>query len=329
MLNWNIQAIQLELNIPGRFQEMLLMRRPISSYLFQMVIIQGKGEAAPNIRYHETAEETIKEFKAIKSSLDRNINDVSELIHLIEDAPINNALRFAIESAWFRFQQSRDKKSFYNLTGIYPPEKIAISYTIPIMETGLLKDFFAKNDLGRFSYIKLKVNHENAFESLKHLLSLCKSPVMVDANESFTDVDDCIRWFEMIRSFPLVLIEQPMPSHMKDESVYLKKYSPFELFADESITDQADFSMLNKAFDGINMKLMKAGGYLNGIRLLKEARRYKLKTMIGCMVETTLGISSAMQLCSLVDYADLDSFLLVKNEPFGLVEEHHGILTFV
>ena len=329
MLSWNIQSIQLQLKYTWKIS------RNASDEKTNLIVNvsdgnhSGKGEAAPNIRYHETVEETIKEFEKIKSTLERKIKDVNELSNLIEDRAINNALRFAIESAWFRFQQSRDKKSFYELTGISPTDKIAISYTIPIMETGLLKNFYEKNDLGRFSFIKLKVNHENAFESLKHLLSFCKSPVMVDANESFTDVDDCIRWFEMIKPFPLVLIEQPMPSHMKDESVYLKKYCPFNLFADESITDDADFSFLKKSFDGINMKLMKAGGYLNGIRLLQEARRHKMKTMIGCMVETTLGISSAMQLCSLVDYADLDSFLLVKDEPFGLVEEHQGILTFV
>src|SRR5438552_5603192 len=106
---------------------------------------------------------------------------------------------------------------------------------------------------------------------------------------------------------------------MVDESLYLKKYSPFTLFADESITTEADFSLLRKMFDGINMKLMKAGGYLNGIRLLKEAKKAGMKTMIGCMVETTLGISSGMNLCSLADYTDLDSFLLLKNEPFDLI----------
>ena len=76
------------------------------------------------------------------------------------------------------------------------------------------------------------------------------------------------------------------------------------------------------------MKLMKAGGYLNGIRILREARTHKLKTMIGCMVETTLGISSALNLSSLADYIDLDSFLLLTQEPFSLVHEKDGIVSF-
>ena len=85
---------------------------------------------------------------------------------------------------------------------------------------------------------------------------------------------------------------------------------------------------LRLMFDGINVKLMKAGGYLNALRLLKEAKAAGMKTMIGCMVETTLAISSGLNLCSLADYADLDSFLVVKNEPYKLAKEENGILSY-
>ncbi|MFN5885479.1 MAG: dipeptide epimerase, partial [Bacteroidota bacterium] len=77
-----------------------------------------------------------------------------------------------------------------------------------------------------------------------------------------------------------------------------------------------------------NMKLMKAGGYLNGLYLLKEARRHGMKTMVGCMVETSLGISSAMQLCNNINIVDLDGFLIIKDEPFNLVKEEAGKLSF-
>jgi len=131
-----------------------------------------------------------------------------------------------------------------------------------------------------------------------------------------------------LKKMKIEFIEQPMPATMTDESAYLKKYSPFPLFADESVTDEAEFGHLKKMFDGINVKLMKAGGYLNALRLLKEAKANGMKTMIGCMVETTLAISSGLHLCSLADYADLDSFLVVKNEPFNLVKEEKGMLSY-
>src|SRR6185436_4179969 len=147
--------------------------------------------------------------------------------------------------------------------------------------------------------IKIKVNDENALDAVSHVGQFCEQPLIIDANEAFKDVERCIYFLERIKKRHIEFIEQPMAASMVDESIYLKKYSPFTLFADESITNEADFSQLRRMFDGVNMKLMKAGGYLNGIKLLKEAKKAGMKTMIGCMVETTLGISSAMHLCSL------------------------------
>jgi L-alanine-DL-glutamate epimerase-like enolase superfamily enzyme len=239
---------------------------------------------------------------------------------------ISNALRFAIESAFIHCQCSKQKKTIYELLGLSKPAAIFTAYSIPIMEVGKMKKFYMENNLSRFKFVKIKVNREAAFEAVECLSAFSNQPLVVDANESFKDVEQCISFFEKIKKKNIEFIEQPMPSTMVEQSLYLKKHSPFPLFADESITDKADFSLLKKMFDGINVKLMKAGGYLNGIRLLKEAKKHNMKTMIGCMVETSLGISSAMHLCSLADYADLDSFLLLKNEPFNQMKEESGEL---
>jgi len=196
------------------------------------------------------------------------------------------------------------------------------------METGKMKNFYDENNLKRFRYIKIKVNADEMLDAVSFLSTFCNQPLIVDANEAFTDVDQCIRTLEKIKKRNIEFIEQPMPAVMREESVYLKKYSPFVLFGDESITDEADFTSLSKMFNGVNVKLMKAGGYLNSVRLLKEAKKAKMKTMIGCMVETTLAISSGLNLCALADYADLDSFLVVKNEPFGIIKEDGGVIFF-
>jgi len=328
MLHWKIEPITLDLKYTWKISRNSSDRKTNLIVTVSDGMFSGKGEAAPNIRYNESAEEGIRLFPHFTEVASQDIIDAVDLQNKIQSSGLFNSLSFAIESAWFRFEEARTKKTFYELTGIPVPGKIETSYTIPIMETGKLRNFFDENQLDRFPYIKLKVNSENTIESIKHLFTFCSKPIMVDANESFTDVEECIRVLEKIRKFPLVLVEQPMPAGMKEESAYLKKYSPFTLFGDESMTDQADFSELKKSFDGVNMKLMKAGGFVNGIRLLKEARKAGMKTMIGCMVETTLGIESAMRLCGLVDYVDLDSFILVENEPFGKVIENGGVLTF-
>jgi L-alanine-DL-glutamate epimerase-like enolase superfamily enzyme len=328
MLTWTIEPVVLDLKYTWKISRNATDQKTNLIVTASDGIKKGTGEAAPNIRYHESAEEGIKLFSAFVEAAPEEANDISELHTVIKKLKLFPSLAFAIESAWFSYKEAKEKKSFYELTGIEPPGEIITSYTIPIMDTGKMKKFYEENRLSRFPFIKLKVNSENAYESLRHLLSFCNNPVMLDANESFTDVEQCIYWLEKIQRMPLVLVEQLLPANMKDESAYMKKYCPFKIFADESVTDHADFSEIRKSFDGINMKLMKAGGILNGIQLLKEAKKNNLMTMIGCMVETTLGISTAMKLCSLADYADLDSFLLLKKEPFGLAEEKDGALHF-
>ncbi len=328
MLRWTIEPVTLDLKYTWKISRNSSDQKTNLIVTVEDGTFSGKGEAAPNVRYNESADKGIKLFPHFINKISDLVIDVKTLQPFLKSIGIFNSLSFAIESAWFRYEEARSKKSFYELTGIAEPGQIVTSYTIPIMDTGQLKKFYKQNRLHRFPFIKLKVNSENALESLKHVLTFCNRQIMVDANESFTDVEHCIQWLEKIRKLPLVLVEQPMPADMKEESVYLKKYSSFPLFADESMTDLADYNELKKSFDGVNMKLMKAGGFLNGIRLLKEARKYGMQTMIGCMVETTLGISSAMRLCSLVDYTDLDSFIYIRNEPFSLVKEYNGELVF-
>jgi L-alanine-DL-glutamate epimerase-like enolase superfamily enzyme len=109
----------------------------------------------------------------------------------------------------------------------------------------------------------------------------------------------------------------------------LKKQSPFELIADESVTNHIDIEEIALQFHGVNMKLMKAGGYFKGIKILQDAKKQGLKTMIGCMVETSLGIFSAINLCNDINYIDLDGHFLIENEPFNMVSEKNGRLFIV
>ncbi len=322
---WSIKPINLDLKYTWKISRNASDQKTNLIVTYTDGKVSGQGEAAPNIRYDESAEEGIRLFESIKNELDQ-VTDISSLRSVLKANPVFHSLAFAIESAWFHFISASTNKPVSELLEIPPVNEIGISYTIPIMETGLLKGFYDENRLSRFPFIKLKVNHEDAYESLRHLSSFCNRPIMVDANESFLDVEECIRWMEKVKRIPLVFVEQPMPAKLIEESEYLKKHTLFTLMADESVTDYADFSVLKKSFDGINMKLMKAGGYLNGLHLLKEAKRNNMKTMIGCMVETTLGISSALNLCSLADYADLDSFLLLVEEPFEMLTERNGIV---
>jgi L-alanine-DL-glutamate epimerase-like enolase superfamily enzyme len=326
MLLWEIEKIILELKYTWK-----ISRNASDTKINLLVRVsdgnkKGAGEAAPNIRYEETPDELIKQFEFFLLQKPEIISSVEQLGNCLDGIKISGALRFAIESAFVHYDALIKAKDISDYLRVPKKDAIPTSYSIPIMEIGEMKNFYDQNHLQRFPFIKVKINSESGNEALNYLSRFCAQPMIVDANEAFHDVEECIHFFEKQEKKNIEFIEQPMPSSMSDESLYLKKNSPFKLFADESITKDADFSMLKQMFDGINVKLMKAGGYMNAIRLLKEAKKNNMQTMIGCMVETTLGISSAMNLCSLADYADLDSFLLIKEEPFKFIEERDGRL---
>jgi L-Ala-D/L-Glu epimerase len=329
MLQWSIEKKVLQLRYAWAISR---NTSDAKTNLFVSVsdgTYSGSGEAAPNVRFDESPEEMEAQFYLFLEGKVDQFDSIEKLLEVLKSFKISNSLRFAIESAFIHYVSKRKKQKVYDYLGLKHPDSISTAYSIPIMEVGKMKDFHTSHDLSRFRFIKIKVNDENAVDAVTHLSQFCEQPLIVDANEAFKDVEQCIYFLERIKKRHIEFIEQPLSSAMVDESIYLKKHSPFTLFADESITNEADFSFLGQMFDGINMKLMKAGGYLNGIRLLREAKQAGLKTMIGCMVETTLGISSAMHLCSLADYADLDSWLVIKNEPFNLVKEDDGKLSLI
>lgn len=326
--HWSIRSIQLPLRYTWK-----ISRNATDEKINLLVRItehgkSGEGEAAPNVRYGESPAILLEQFETFRRYVQAPIRTIEELLHTFEELQLSYALRFAIESAWFHLHAGNSRTTLQRELNIPFRNAVPTSYTIPIMDPGAVEDFYREQQLHRFPFIKLKINAESADDLTRVTAAVCQQPLMLDANEAFTDVENCIRFLERIRKLPLELVEQPLPSRLVDEAIYMKKFSPFPLFADEAITHEADFGQLKQCFDGINMKLMKTGSYSNGLRILREAKAAGMRTMIGCMVETTLGISSALNLSGLADYVDLDSFLLLKDEPFVLVKEQNGILYF-
>ncbi|MEJ7665812.1 MAG: enolase C-terminal domain-like protein [Hymenobacter sp.] len=154
-------------------------------------------------------------------------------------------------------------------------------------------------------------------------------PLLVDGNEAWPDADGVLRFLEAAAAVPglqMRFLEQPLPAALAADYRYLRPRTSVPLLlADESVTDEADFAEIARQFHGVNVKLMKAGGYQRGIELLRQTRAHGLLPMLGCMVETSLGIWSALQISALADVHDLDGILIVRDEPFGLVREEEAL----
>jgi L-alanine-DL-glutamate epimerase-like enolase superfamily enzyme len=324
MINWQINPIKLALKYTWKIS------RNSSTYKTNFIIQcglnnwKGIGEIAPNIRYNETPEIITQEFERFIAAGGNKVHDLGELTELLDSLKLKNALRFGIESAYIHMLCHAEKMPIHEFLGIPAAKDITTSYTLPIMEIEEVEPFYRNNNLERFEVIKLKTNADNGPELIKHIATFCKQPLIIDGNEAYKNADELSNFLHAVKSFNIVLIEQPMPAVCVDDYKAVKQQHIFPLMADESVCDDADFDLIAQQFDYVNMKLMKAGGYLNGHRIITEAQNHGLKTMVGCMVETSLGISSAYHMCSLTNYADLDGYLIVKDEPFGLLHEESG-----
>ena len=179
--------------------------------------------------------------------------------------------------------------------------------------------------------LKLKVGDARDRENLEALRSVAPhKPVRVDANEGWKTKEHALEMLERLaQDGHIQFVEQPMPRHTSPQDLrWLKERSPLPLFADESCHTVRDIPHCAECYHGVNVKLVKAGGITMAYETLQAARKAGLKTMIGCMIETSVLISAAAHLAELADHLDLDGNLLITNDPYAGVTAEHGVLSF-
>ncbi|MGZ3787177.1 MAG: enolase C-terminal domain-like protein [Bacteriovorax sp.] len=325
MFTWTIKEIELPLKFTWNISRN-------SSDIKRNFIIEVKngsisamGEVAFNVRYGESRELILEKFEEFKAAAPQDFNGVESLVAFLETMDLPQSLKFGIESSFVHYVSILSGKSVAQLLGCNVVSSVKTSFSIPIMEVGKVEAFIKENNLHRFSVLKVKVNRDNAHDFCNEILRLTKVPLRVDANESFETATETMKFLSDFSDLKrLEFLEQPLKSHLHDEALLLKKLSPVLLMADESVTKEEINHYFPERFHGVNVKLMKSGGYLKAVKQLRQAKLLGLKTMLGCMVETSLGISSALNIAGGVDFYDLDGCLLIKEDPFKLISEENG-----
>ena len=182
-----------------------------------------------------------------------------------------------------------------------------------------------------YPVLKLKVGVPDEKAILAALREVAPTkPIRVDANEGWQTKEEALERIEWLaRDGYIQFVEQPMPrAASAADLIWLKERSPLPVFADESCHTVKDIPRCAECFHGVNVKLVKTGGVSMAFETLQAARRAGLKTMIGCMIETSVLISAAAHLAELADYLDVDGNLLITNDPFAGVTADQGILSF-
>jgi glutamate racemase len=305
----SLKKVKLELKVNWKIS------RNESLYKENFILSNGEfeSEIAPNIRYNESVDRIEKEFIELVNS---NVLKVQS--HWC------NSFKNAVANLELKVKSSGDLFTYLNIT---KQNFVITSFSIPMMDIKEVKSYLANNN--EFESYKLKLCGLHDLPLLKEVVSNTSKKIRIDANEGFLSLENYLEFEDQIKDMNIEFIEQPFKSSMKDEYKKLKVISKFEIIADESVEEDFDGEEFSQMFHGINVKLMKAGGIENSKYLLDKARSYGLKTMIGCMIETSLGISEAMVLGPLADYVDLDGALLIKNDPYSdILDQKKSKLSF-
>ena len=293
--------------------------------------VAALGEAAPSALYGESVE-TVLPALARPDAGKLSFADVAGSMEYLETIPgLPVAAKCALNLALLDGAAKRAGQPLYDFLGLGFRERHHVtSFTIGIDAPDIIR----KKTLEAAPYpvIKLKVGDPRDRENFAALRSVAPDkPVRVDANEGWKSKEEALRMIEWLVATDqhIQYCEQPMPRDTSEADwKWLKARSPLPIFGDECCHTVKDIPRCAECFHGVNVKLVKTGGVTMARQTLEAARKAGLKTMIGCMIETSVQISAAAHLAELADYLDVDGSLLITNDPFAGVTAEKGILSF-
>ncbi len=309
-----------------------------STSVFAVVMVQltskdgvsGVGEAAPIGRYHENPATVEKFFQSVDVSRLSFADVDASMAYLATLSAGDMAAKCALNIALLDGAGKIAGKSISDLLGLgFREHHHVTSFSIGIDTPAVVhQKVLAATE---YPILKLKVGVPNDHAILNSLRQAAPTKaVRVDANEGWKTKEEALARIEWLaQDGHIQFIEQPMPQATPARDlIWLKERSPLPLLADESYHTATDLAHCAECFHGVNVKLVKTGGVSAGFAALKAAREAGLKTMIGCMIETSVLISAAAHLAELCDFLDVDGNLLTTNDPYAGVTAKNGILSF-
>jgi L-alanine-DL-glutamate epimerase-like enolase superfamily enzyme len=275
---------------------------------------EGWGEAAPSKFYGETAESVIAALKVYGTMLPEDPFNLEDAEWRWENKLRGNAAaRAALSAALHDLVGKRLGIPLYRLWGLDPCKTPKSTFTIGLDTPERIKAKVREAD--QFPILKVKLGTDRDIEILRAIRDATDKELRVDANCGWT-VKQAIRMLPVLEEFGVTVLEQPLPPQDLDGLAAITAQADIPVIADESCLTSLDIPPLVGKVDGINIKLAKCGSLREALRMIAVARAHGLTVMVGCMIETSLGITAAAHVTPLVDIVDLDGAALLADDPF-------------
>lgn len=288
------------------------------------VIGYGEASMPPYLGESQaTAEAFLKQVDLSKFADPFQLEDVLHAIDAI--APGNPSAKAAVDIALHDWVGKKFGQPWHRIWGLDASKTPVTSFTIGIDTADVVRE--KTKEAGIYKVLKVKLGRDTDKMMISTIREVTDTPICVDVNQGWTDRKVALEMCEWLASRNLLFVEQPMPKEQVDDIAWLRERSPLPIIGDESVQRLADVRKAHGVYDGINIKLMKCTGMREAMKMITLARALDMKVMLGCMTETSCAISAAAQLSPLVDWADLDGALLIKNDLFDGATVVNGKVT--
>ncbi len=277
--------------------------------------VYGLGEASA-VAYHGESQAGIMAY--LQSAAQYIGDDPCLIEDILQRLPPGSpAARASLDVALHDLWGKLNGQPLYRLFGLNPDSIPLTSYTIPIDEPELTAEHARSSG---YPVIKLKVGDGKDEACVAAVRKATGARLRLDANAGWSR-QEALDLIPRLAEYGLELIEQPLPVGDVEGLAWLRRELHAQsvtvpIFADETVKTARDVAAHNGAVDGVVIKLAKTGGLREALRAIAAARALDMQVMIGCMVESTLGVTAAAHIAPLCDFVDLDGPLLVRNDPF-------------
>ncbi|UMB61982.1 dipeptide epimerase [Lutibacter sp. A80] len=286
----------------------------------------GYGEATSNPYYNITIEKMIEDLTALKPLIEESSNLTPEAFwnkmypHLKHNMFALCGLDLAFNDL---FAQKKGKK-LYELWNYNTNNNPLTDYTIGIDS---IEKMISKMKEVPWPIYKIKLGTKEDIKIIEALRKHTNAIFRVDANCGWS-VEETISNSYKLKELGVEFIEQPLKADEWNDHKEVFKKSVLPIIADESCQIEEDVLKCHNHFHGVNVKLVKCGGLTSAKRMLINAKKLNMKTMVGCMTESSVGISAVAHLLPLLDYVDMDGAMLLAEDIATGITIENGVIKY-